>query len=153
MKKIIVVFMVSILTLSLGAHEKGAIDSLRESGKIFAKVAKKVSPAVVLIKAEKDVLANSNQRGGNTREELLRRFFRGQSDQQQKQEPQKKQRQEVGQERLDGVAVRGDLWRPHLEHGGGLGGGDAGVDRRHRGRAARAIGGRGCGERGCEGGW
>jgi serine protease Do len=97
MKKIIVVFMVSILSLSLGAHEKGAIDSLRESGKIFAKVAKKVSPAVVLIKAEKDVLANSNQRGGNTREELLRRFFRGQSDQQQKQEPQKKQRQEVGQ--------------------------------------------------------
>ncbi|MCM8535515.1 MAG: Do family serine endopeptidase [Lentisphaeraceae bacterium] len=98
MKKIMIVLMIALLGVSATAHDKDAIVSLRQSGKVFAKVAKDVSPAVVLIKSEKDVYP-SNQRFRGGQEDFLRRFFGERYQQRPKQEdaPQKKRRQEVGQ--------------------------------------------------------
>ena len=101
MKKLMIAFMIAIMTFPVMADDKEAINSLRESGKIFAKVAKKVSPAVVLVKAEKDVYPSRypNRGGSAFQEEFFRRFFGEQFDrqQQQKGKNEKKRRQEIGQ--------------------------------------------------------
>ncbi|MCH2206072.1 MAG: DegQ family serine endoprotease [Lentisphaerales bacterium] len=101
MKKLIILFTVALMTMPMMAHEKDAINSLRESGKIFAKVAKKVSPAVVLINAEKDVYPSrySGQGRQGFQEEFFRRFFGEQYERQEQRKdvPEKKRRQEIGQ--------------------------------------------------------
>ena len=101
MKKLMILFMVALMSMPLMSHEKDAINSLRESGKIFAKVAKKVSPAVVLIKAEKDVYPNRYSAQGRQgfQEEFFRRFFGEQYERQEQKQgvPEKKRRQEIGQ--------------------------------------------------------
>ncbi|MCM8530898.1 MAG: Do family serine endopeptidase [Lentisphaeraceae bacterium] len=99
MKKMMIVLMITLLGVSATAHDNDAMINLRQSGKVFAKVAKAVSPAVVLIKSEKDVYPNRQRYRGGSQEDLLRRFFGERYQQGKKQEdtPQKKRRQEVGQ--------------------------------------------------------
>jgi len=90
----------SLLPFSLKADASG-IENLKKTGKAFASVAKKVSPAVVFIKIEKVMnprTSNSHygEHGGAPRvdEEMLRRYFGGG-----RQRPSNKQRrkQTVGQ--------------------------------------------------------
>ena len=95
------IFMVTALTLSsttLVAKDdlSQEIAQLKSTGRAFASVAKKVSPAVVLIKVEKDVQQQAGR--SSSEEEFLRRFF----GQQRRQQPQQKrapeqERQEIGQ--------------------------------------------------------
>ena len=70
-----------LICRSPAAAEDGGIQSLREMGKAFASVAKKVSPAVVFIQVEKKVPRSSNVRfftpfgEGPFGDDFLRRFF------------------------------------------------------------------------------
>ncbi|MDD7985634.1 DegQ family serine endoprotease [Lentisphaera marina] len=78
------------------ADVKNEITQLKQTSRAFAHVAKKVSPAVVQIRVEKDV----DRRGGrnNMQDEFLRRFFGQQPERnQQDEQPRKKKREEVGQ--------------------------------------------------------
>ncbi len=83
------------------AQERG-LESLKQTGQAFRSVAKNVSPAVVFIKAEKEV---SNQGttefyspfGGPFDDEFFRRFFGAPPQFQQPYQAPKKHRQEVGQ--------------------------------------------------------
>ena len=95
------IFMVTALTLSsptLLANDEVSqeIAQLKSTGRAFASVAKKVSPAVVLIKVEKDVHQQTGQ--SFSEEDFLRRFF-GQPRRQQPQQKKapEKERQEAGQ--------------------------------------------------------
>ena len=56
MKRILLVIMLVFFSGYSSAGEKEVINALRESGKIFSKVAKEVSPSVVMIKVEKEVM-------------------------------------------------------------------------------------------------
>lgn len=86
-----------ILPKDLMAQEKG-IENLRQTGLAFREVAKKISPAVVFIKVEKEETADHqiNPFGPNSPfgDEFLRRFF-GQPPQQK--HPQLPKRRSVGQ--------------------------------------------------------
>ncbi len=64
------------LTATVQAKDKG-LESLRATGKAFEAVAKKVSPAVVFIKVEKDVKMPSNAFGGIDPfgDEFFKQFF------------------------------------------------------------------------------
>ncbi len=89
-------FLVAGTCLPVVAQDAG-IESLRESGKAFRSVAKQVSPAVVYISVEKEVeQQNFNNPFGDSPfgDEFFRRFF-GQPPQ--KQNPQQKKRQSMGQ--------------------------------------------------------
>lgn len=92
------IFVLAALTLSattLTAKDeiKQEIAQLKSTGRAFASVAKKVSPAVVLIKVEKDV--QQRMAGSPLEDEFLRRFF-GQQGQTPRQAP-KQEREEAGQ--------------------------------------------------------
>ena len=104
LKKILLVFAVSLLTagfvgslfvVNASAQDTG-IENLRETGKAFRSVAKKVSPAVVFIKVEKEVeqpgMGDNPFEGTPFGDEFFRRFF-GQMPQQRsphQQQPQKR---------------------------------------------------------------
>ncbi|VAW39753.1 HtrA protease/chaperone protein, partial [hydrothermal vent metagenome] len=61
--------------VSTASADKG-IESLRSTGKAFASVAKRVSPAVVFIKVEKEVArSRGNQYMMPFNNDLFRRFF------------------------------------------------------------------------------
>ena len=94
------VFMVTALALSstplLAKDEISTeIAQLKSTGRAFASVAKKVSPAVVLIKVEKDVQQQAGR--SSAEEELLRRFFGQQRRQAPQQKAPEQERQEAGQ--------------------------------------------------------
>ena len=103
-KRFILVLTLTLLTLgfngSFAVAQDAGLDSLRETGKAFRSVAKKVGPAVVYIRVEKEVkqqnIAGSPFNGHPFGDEFFRRFF-GQPPQQQG--PQKKapKRRESGQ--------------------------------------------------------
>ncbi|MBN1636701.1 MAG: DegQ family serine endoprotease [Deltaproteobacteria bacterium] len=78
------------------AQEKG-LESLKETGKAFASVAKEVSPAVVFIKVEKTLTSSPSFRSGPPfDDEFFRRFFGEPMPGQPENMPQRK-RQVVGQ--------------------------------------------------------
>ena len=104
LKKILLVFSVclvatgfvsSLFVVNASAQDAG-IENLRETGKAFRSVAKKVSPAVVFIKVEKEIeqpgMGNNPFEGSPFGDEFFRRFF-GQMPQQRsphQQQPQKR---------------------------------------------------------------
>ncbi|EDM25845.1 Peptidase S1C, Do [Lentisphaera araneosa HTCC2155] len=98
MKKILCFTAMALLASPALAEEdvKKEISQLKQTSRAFAHVAKKVSPAVVQIRVEKDVERRS--RGRNSQqEEFLRRFF-GQAPERNKEEEEpRKRREEVGQ--------------------------------------------------------
>ena len=75
MRSLILLIFISLTPL-LSAQDSQVIDALRQSGKIFAKVAKKSSPSVVMIKTEKEV-SPYMQRGYSSpfQDDFFRRFF------------------------------------------------------------------------------
>lgn len=99
MKKILCFTAMALLSSPLLADEdvKNEITQLKQTSRAFAHVAKKVSPAVVQIRVEKDVDRRSNDRN-NMQEEFLRRFFGQQPERnQQEGDSRQKKREEVGQ--------------------------------------------------------
>ena len=74
MRAILLVLFVA-LTPILNASDKQTLGALRESGKIFSKVAKEVSPAVVMIKVEKEVSPYARNFQAPFQDEFFRRFF------------------------------------------------------------------------------
>jgi len=85
-------FVSSLFVVTASAQDAG-IESLRETGKAFRSVAKRVSPAVVFIKVEKEVTQSGM--GGNPLEgtpfgdEFFRRFFGQMPQQRSPHKPQK----------------------------------------------------------------
>lgn len=75
MRSIILLIFIAFSAV-LPAQDKDILNALRESGKVFSKVAKKSSPSVVMIKTEKEV-AQFSQRGFNSpfQDDFFRRFF------------------------------------------------------------------------------
>lgn len=63
------------LSSMAGAAGNSAIESLRQTGKAFAEVAKKVSPAVVFIKVEKKVEGGAQIQQIPLGDDFLRHFF------------------------------------------------------------------------------
>lgn len=61
MKRIFLIIMLVFFSGFSTAGEKEVLNALRESGKIFSKVAKEVSPSVVMIQVEKEVLRTPYQ--------------------------------------------------------------------------------------------
>lgn len=88
------VFSTSVFIGTAAAQDSG-IKSLRETGKAFRSVAKKVSPAVVFIKVEKEVTQQGIS-GNPFGDEFLRRFF-GQIPQHRSPHQQAPKRRSIGQ--------------------------------------------------------
>lgn len=93
-------FPLLLLSISLpAAAQDSGLQSLRESGKAFRSVAKKVSPAVVFIQVEKEVTQSNSSNPFKNHpfgDEFFRRFF-GQPDNHNRQNAPQKKRQAVGQ--------------------------------------------------------
>ena len=73
MKRLLLAFLFTLATSAIA--EDGGLASLRQSGKAFAAVARKVSPAVVFIQVESRDEATAVEDGYFPGSDLLRRFF------------------------------------------------------------------------------
>ena len=99
MKYLILLICFSFVSL-LPAEDNSALDALRQSGKIFSKVAKKSSPSVVMIKTEKEVSPYMRRSYGSPfQDDFFRRFFDlpNQPQQRTPQKPAPKRKEIVGQ--------------------------------------------------------
>lgn len=77
MKKVVILSMmvIALFGFNTAIAKEGGIESLKQTGKAFASVAKKVSPAVVFIQAEKISQQSNRNLSSPFNDELLRRFF------------------------------------------------------------------------------
>jgi serine protease Do len=70
-----VVLILACLSCSAMAAEDQGIDTLKKTSRAFAGIAKKVTPAVVAVKVEKTMAANSDMSNSPFDDEFFRRFF------------------------------------------------------------------------------
>jgi len=75
LKRGIVVLVLMSLSCSVWAAEDKAIETLRNTSKAFASIAKRVTPAVVAVKVEKVITSNTQMFNTPFDEEFFRRFF------------------------------------------------------------------------------
>jgi serine protease Do len=77
MKRLLLIFVLPLLTLSAAADEDDAIESLRQTSRAFSAVAKKVAPSVAFIQVEGQTEAEDMEdtAAWPFHDELFRRFF------------------------------------------------------------------------------
>jgi len=71
----VVVLIMACLSCSVLAAEDQAIETLRNTSKAFSEIAKRVTPAVVAVKVEKEISSNMDMFNSPFDDEFFRRFF------------------------------------------------------------------------------